>query len=339
MLHPEGPVSNPYLSMKPLPPPAIAHACREAYYFSRERYHQLSFEAVSLRGNIYDLNSHHEQHGTLPHFHTWFNPDRDVLFIDIAQDQDAPIERWALPFLNIYSPSRDMPGYGFSIFSQFIRRIWPFTTIAKHVLLHQTEYDILNLLIYVFSDAFPLLQQISYVTYLFQWSHTSPKPNAILSHEDSALLVDINNKAQTDLVTSMLEADKLVDSTRGEIARKRCLNNTSRNHQNIRSGPRVQSGSLAKEVLKRLRLDLAKSQIYADTAYSINEKGDRVYETFWTWEELSNTPPLKSEIAARQEQAPTIRAACLVMKPAWTIQIIALDPQKPSDTTPHWVRQ
>lgn len=342
MFHPEGPWSRPYLSMKPLPPPAIALTCREAYHFSREQYRQLSFAAVYLKRDFYEDESYHEQHDEMPRFRTWFNPDRDVLLLDLEQAYNGNIRNRTILTPSTYNPSRDLPGPG-SNFSQFVRGIWSFTTIAKHVLLrsaldhHHRTFYIYGLFIYGFSDAFPLLQEISLVTYLYQWPHTSQKVNEFLL-EDSALLVDVNNKFQTDQVTSMLLADILLDSALGYIEWNSYLEEL-RNQQS-QFGPLVQRGwgQHQKILLDELQKDLARSQLYADTAYSMNTEGDRVYDALWSWTSSSDTAH-ESEVAARLKQLPIIKAACLVLKPAWTIRLMASDPQKPLDVEPHWVPQ
>ena len=144
MFHPEGPVRAPYIGMRPLPPPAIACTCREAYCFSRERYHQIRYEPLGLRL-------------APPPSHTWFNQDRDSLFIDIVPILEMhqleagklyPGWEHALFRPSIYNLARNLLQLNYwsdylpydVVFSDFIRSLRQFTTLARKVVLRENSF-------------------------------------------------------------------------------------------------------------------------------------------------------------------------------------------------------
>lgn len=344
MFHPEGPVLNLYIGMKPLPPPAIALTCREAYYFSRKRYQQLNYNAVDLEWRRGRHAPQLRQHDALPHLRTWFNPDRDVLLIDLDQVTDDALDVSFQEYPDIYNPSKDLSwvrGPQYIRFSQIVRSLWPFTTIAKHVLLRPgpdaMPYNATDLFMYGFSDAFPSLQQISLVTHEFLWPHTTSSTlDGLLGFEGSAGLIDTDRKAQTDQVTSMLRTHTLANSTRDMMAWNHYLDELR--DPRCRWNPLIQIGNcLQKNALEAVQSHLAEARLYAETAYHIIE-GDRHYEAFVTWVD-SLAPRSRPGFKTRLDQIPTVRAACLVMKPAWVPKKVVTDPQNPSETEWHWVRQ
>lgn len=338
MFHPEGPVSLPYLGMRPLPPPSIALTCREAYHFSRGRYQQLRYEPVGL--------SVENPHSIFPCSHTWFNPDRDALLIDLEQ---LHYTHFPIPLFGprIYNPHMNLTDKSSRIwstqvqFSQVLRSLWSFTTVARHMIWRRYPGEALlgpeYMLMYGFSDAFPSVQQISFVAFEFLCQHGGPrKLNNILELEDSVLLVDPYKEAETNQVATVLRANILVNSKQDMMTWNEYLDNL-RDHECHPYDLTIQNGLYKSVVLRFVKRGLARAQVYADAAYHIT-RGNRVYDCYYGWVHSVNTET-KLEIEAREKKLPPISLACLVMEPAWELQEIATDTEKPSETELHWVRQ
>ncbi|RYP67074.1 hypothetical protein DL769_005862 [Monosporascus sp. CRB-8-3] len=335
MFHPEGPVSKPNIAMRPLSAPSIALTCREAYHFSKKHYQQLRYDAVALWHWYWQ--KHPPQ--VPPASHTWFHPDLDALLIDLAEFE-VPGYGMAMPFVPIvYNPARNMTGYRVEAdFSQIVRSLLSFTTIAKHVILRHGQFGkrlwLTDLLMYGFSENFPELQRISFATYEFSCFDRLPVCfYERLKAEAPVVLLDPYDSAQANEITAMLEAD-ILNGTRSEITLwMKYLNDLK--VQESPAGPSIQTGSQQLSELERIQSELAVAQVYAESAYHTGEEGDRTYTFISDWDETVHS----SEIEARLKQLPAIKPTCLVMEPAWELREVVSDPREPFKTELHWVRR
>ncbi len=341
MFHPEGSLPNLFIGMKPLPLPAIALTCREAYHFSREHYKRLCFEPAFVGRKYWTMSPPERDDVTgPPSFHAWFNPDRDALLIDLSRADDDEVQSSFSLIPLIYNRSRRLSGWSREIrFSELARCLRPFATIAKHVVLRRGPrgggFGIHDQYLYGFREIFPSLQRISLVVYEFVYSDRALlKPSEVFKLEDPAILLDPYNKGHTDQITTMVETNSSAIPTPFEVLWKRYLAELG-NPGLYSWGPLVQKGSRQRLAIESLAGALAELQVYADTAYQIDGNGDRIYENHGTWKR-STAPAHESEIAARREQLPAVRPACLVMEPAWEVREKAWDPRMPSQTGLCW---
>ena len=179
MFHPEGWAACPNLGMRPLPARAIAHTCREAYYFARQLYYRILYESLDLSlYDRYEVQSISRDRRSAPSSsYTWLNSDRDALLIDIfeAEHRGVIIEHASsLCRLDrgIYNSTRYLKGtwadHRCVAFSNLIRSLRRFTTVTKTIIVLRGYTDDVSfeghLLLYCFRENFPLLQRKCFIT-------------------------------------------------------------------------------------------------------------------------------------------------------------------------------
>ena len=364
MFHPEGPVRAPYIGMRPLPPPAIACTCREAYYFSRERYHQIRYKPLDLRLALLRwLDAPKSQRTVPPPSHTWFNQDRDSLFIDIV----PIVEMHQLEAGKLHSgwedalfrPSRYnlarkflQPSHWFDyypsdvVFSDFIRSLRQFTTLARKVVLRENSFGsnfLLkslsgknSLLMYGSTEIFPNLQHISLATYVFVYPTRVPlNLKEILKVEDPVVLIDPYEKDQSNRMTTLLKADKTRTSAEETHQWERYLANMEKG-PNGGLYPRTQKRSSQQQIINELRSVLRQAKAYMEKGFKLDTQGDKVYERYWLWNR-NVLPTIEAEV--KRERVPTIDPVCLVMENEWQLREITPNPKKPEKIELRWVRQ
>lgn len=351
LFHPEGPVETPNIGMRPLPPPAIACTCREAYYFSRERYHKVLYKPLSLFRSLagsHPVSSQWGLYGAPPPSYTWFNPYQDSLFIDLAAvvqirrfDMAGFNSSWRKILFrpNQYNPQRSLlPSSNFLEvgFSHLIRSLWQFTTIARKAVLREGSFDSKlfkdenPLLMYGSTEIFPNLQHIYFVTYAFVYPSCTPLDlKGVLEVEDPMVLIDPYDKNQSNRITALLEADNT-----------RYWEEATRQWEGYLDGlgkdPLTQQRSSQQRMINELRSVLHTAKAYMETGFKPGTRGYRVYEDYQLWKQRV-LPTMETKV--EQERVPAIDPVCLVMENDWELREIKTNSYAREETALSWVRQ